>query len=107
MSTDAVGDPISMVAGETRVIELRVVDSEGLSVDLEGATAVFAVEKVLEKACTITGDTLMVKILPTETSKPSVTEYEFRIRDRDTDVDSIIKGEFTILKRVVSKEWGV
>lgn len=96
------GKTIQMVAGETKIIKITVLDALGAPALLDGSECKFAIEGVIaDKPCTINGNVITVRIEPSETTKPCKEWYEFRIRDVDSNVESLIIGTIEIGRKIV------
>lgn len=104
MAADAVGETLYMKIGETKIIKLTVLESDGETpAVLTGATAKFSF-KGLEtpKECTIEDNVITAIILPTDTTKVTSVPYEFRIIDSFDQVDSLVVGILKVEYAVIT-----
>ena len=102
MGANARGETLHMVLGETKVIELTVVNEDGTPTDLDGADVKFAVSGAVEKDCGISGNKITVMIEPDDIKNTGTYDYEFRLKDIFNRVDSLIMGKVIVEPKVVS-----
>ena len=102
MGANARGETLHMVLGETKVIELTVVNEDGTPTDLAGADVKFAVSGAVEKDCGIEDNKITVMIEPDDIKNTGTYDYEFRLKDIFNRVDSLIMGKIIVEPKVVS-----
>lgn len=102
MGANARGETLHMVLGETKVIELTVVNEDGTPTDLDGADVKFAVSGAVEKDCGISDNKITVIIEPDDIKSTGTYDYEFRLKDIFNRVDSLIMGKIIVEPKVVS-----
>lgn len=100
------GSAYTIVQGETKLLELEITDSNNLPVDLVGAVVRFAIDTYpqINKACMNMGlGVVQAKLEPNDTKdiRPGTYSYEFRVKDGNGDVESIIRGELIIARALI------
>lgn len=105
MGPDINGETIYLVEGETKPIQIRIVDPpiDGVSADanIEGAMIRFGVHRLLSKPkdCTISGSIVTVTLDPADTiGKPGSYLYEFKLKDGNLAVNSLVIGMLEVSK---------
>lgn len=102
---------ISIYQGETVNVEIKVVDSAGSDVLLDGAEAVFSFkgiesEEVVSKACTIVNSVIKVKMTSAETSEMiGAYAYEVKLLDNAGDVDMILADRINVSMSIAPREY--
>lgn len=102
MGANSRGETLHMVLGETKVIELTVVNEDGTPTDLLGATVRFAIDGAVEKDCGIVDNKITVMIEPDDIKNAGTYSYEFRLKDIFEKVDSLIIGKVIVEPKIVS-----
>lgn len=97
---------IRIVQGETLIVTLNVVDTEGVEKNLSGATATFAYKGIetptQEKPCQIEGNSVTATLLPAETSDlKGRYRVEVKIKDIDNNVDMVHSTRLEVYESII------
>ena len=91
--------------GTDLAVEIEIVDSAGLPIDLVGGDAVFLVKQGLvevRKVCTIEDNLVKTKFTADETSDMQGSySYEVKVKDTDGDITRVIKGNITVSNSII------